>query len=42
MEKASLEQTRGIAATALGADLSGDRHEFLALLDHAAKLRARN
>jgi Ca-activated chloride channel family protein len=38
VKQSSLEQARQLAASALGPDPHGDRHEFLAMIDAAKKL----
>lgn len=39
VKQSSLESARALAAGAVGPDLHGDRHEFLAMVDEARRLR---
>lgn len=39
VKQSSLDSARAMAAGALGSDLHGDRHEFLAMVDQAKRLR---
>jgi Ca-activated chloride channel family protein len=39
VKQSSLDEARSLAASALGPDLHGDRHEFLAMIDEAKRLR---